>query len=124
MKRISALMLAMAVCGMPAMPSYAGMTGRIVVAGHGPELPVMQDLGRAKLVGKSTLGNVEILHGYSFDDGSRVWIAEERFDPLVSHAHWEGNGIHPDVQAYADWDTFTFETDPAIAAALALWGKK
>jgi phosphate transport system substrate-binding protein len=28
-------------------PSHAGLTGRIVVAGYGPELPVMQDLGRA-----------------------------------------------------------------------------
>jgi len=84
----------------------------------------LQDIGRAKLIGQTTLGNVEILHGYSFDDGSRVWIAQERFDPLVSHANWERDGIHPDVQAYADWDTFTFETDPAIAAALALWGKK
>jgi phosphate transport system substrate-binding protein len=30
-----------------ATPSIAGLTGRIVVAGYGPELPVMQDLGRA-----------------------------------------------------------------------------
>jgi phosphate transport system substrate-binding protein len=30
-----------------ATPSFAGLTGRIVVAGYGPELPVMQDLGRA-----------------------------------------------------------------------------
>jgi phosphate transport system substrate-binding protein len=30
-----------------AAPSIAGLTGRIVVAGYGPELPVMQDLWRA-----------------------------------------------------------------------------
>jgi len=30
-----------------AVPSDAGLTGRIVVAGYGPELPVMQDLGKA-----------------------------------------------------------------------------
>lgn len=30
-----------------APPSFAGLTGRMVVAGYGPELPVMQDLGRA-----------------------------------------------------------------------------
>lgn len=28
-------------------PSFAGLTGRLVIAGYGPELPVMQDLGRA-----------------------------------------------------------------------------
>jgi carboxyl-terminal processing protease len=83
----------------------------------------LQDTGRAKVIGQTTLGNVEILHGYSFNDGSRIWIAEERFDPIVSHADWEKTGIIPDVTAHADWDTFTFENDPAIAAALKLWGK-
>jgi C-terminal peptidase prc len=83
---------------------------------------VLKDIGRAKLVGQTTLGNVETLHGYNFDDGSRLWIAQDRFDPLYSHADWEKEGIIPDVEAYADWDTFTFENDPAIAAALALLG--
>jgi phosphate transport system substrate-binding protein len=32
---------------MLAMPSFAALTGRILIAGYGPELPVMQDLGRA-----------------------------------------------------------------------------
>lgn len=84
----------------------------------------LQDTGRAEVVGQTTLGNVETLHGYNFDDGSRVWIAEERFDPLVSHANWEKDGIKPDVEAYADWDTFTFENDPSVAAAVELLGHK
>jgi carboxyl-terminal processing protease len=83
---------------------------------------ILQDIGRAKVVGQTTLGNVETLHGYDFDDGSRVWVAEERFDPINSHANWEQQGIIPDVQAHADWDTFKFETDPAITAALKLLG--
>ncbi len=82
----------------------------------------MKDSGRAKIVGKTTLGNVEVLHGYSLDDGSRLWIAEETFVPAHSKENWELTGIIPDVEAYADWDTFTFETDPAIAAALKLLG--
>jgi C-terminal peptidase prc len=81
---------------------------------------VLKDSGRAKIVGQTTTGNVEILHGYDFDDGSRLWIAEETFDPAVSHANWEATGIVPDVQAYAPWDTFTFETDPSVQAALSL----
>jgi len=84
----------------------------------------LQDIGRTKVVGQTTLGNVETLQGYNFDDGSQAWIAAERFDPLNSHANWEKDGIIPNVQAYADWDTFTFENDPSVAAALKLLGHK
>ncbi|HEX8993002.1 MAG TPA: S41 family peptidase [Anaerolineales bacterium] len=83
---------------------------------------VLQDSGRAKIVGQTTPGIVEILHGYNFEDGSRLWIAQETFDPAVSHANWEGKGIVPDVQAYADWGTFTFANDPGVLAALKLLG--
>ncbi|HSB91074.1 MAG TPA: S41 family peptidase [Anaerolineales bacterium] len=82
----------------------------------------LQDIGRASIVGQTTLGNVETLHGYEQRDGSRVWIAEERFQPLHTEADWETQGIVPDVEAYADWDTFTLETDPGVAAALKLLG--
>ena len=37
---------------------------------------------------------------------------------------WEETGIVPDVQAYAPWDTFYFDTDPSIAAAVELLGHK
>lgn len=83
---------------------------------------MLQDSGRAKIVGQTTPGNVEILYGYKQEDGSVLWIAQETFVPAVSRANWETTGIVPDVEAYADWDTFTFETDPAIAAALKLFG--
>ena len=38
---------------------------------------VLKDSGRAKIVGQTSLGNVEILSGYDFDDGSQLWIAKE-----------------------------------------------
>ncbi len=82
----------------------------------------LRDVGRAQIVGEPTLGNVEVLHGYNLDDGSRLWIAEESFRPANSSEDWELTGIIPDVIAYADWDTFTFETDPSIPAALKLLG--
>ena len=85
---------------------------------------ILQDIGRAKIAGQTTMGNVEILHPYSFVDGSRIWIAEERFVPPVSHADWEKDGIIPDLEAYAPWETFSFENDPGIAAALQLLGHK
>jgi len=85
---------------------------------------ILQDEGRAKIIGKNTLGKVETLHAYRFFDGSFVWIAQERFDPAHSHANWEKSGITPDIKAIADWDTFTFENDPFIKSALELFGHK
>ena len=83
---------------------------------------VLQDAGRAQIVGETSLGNVEVLHGYDFEDGSQVWIAAETFTSAFSDANWEETGIVPDVQAFAEWDTFFFETDPSIAAAVDLLG--
>jgi hypothetical protein len=67
---------------------------------------------------------VEVLRGYPLDDSSVLWIASETFDSAFSDADWEQTGIVPDVEAFAEWDTFHFETDPSIAAALELLGHK
>jgi C-terminal peptidase prc len=83
---------------------------------------ILQDIGRAKVVGQTTLGNVEILDSHNFDDGSRLWLAQERFQELNSKADWEQTGIIPDVQADAEWDTFTFQNDPSVAAAVKQLG--
>ena len=80
----------------------------------------LRDIGRAKVVGQATAGRVETLHGYTFADGSKAWIATERFDPISSHADWQGRGVRPDVEVHAAWDEFTFEDDPALAVALKL----
>lgn len=83
---------------------------------------VLKDSGRAKIVGQKSLGNVEVLHGYKIGNNSQLWIAEETFVPAISKDNWEATGIVPDVEAFADWDTFTFENDPSIAAAVKLLG--
>jgi carboxyl-terminal processing protease len=83
---------------------------------------VLRDSRGAKIVGETSLGNVEVLHGYSFDDGSQVWIASAMFFPEYSDDNWEETGIVPDVAAFAEWDTFYFETDPSVAAAVQLLG--
>jgi len=83
---------------------------------------VMRDARGAKITGETSLGNVEVLHGYDFDDGSVMWIAAETFDSAFSDDDWEQTGIVTDIQAYAPWDSFTFDTDPSIAAALELLG--
>ena len=85
---------------------------------------VLQDAGRAEIVGETTLGNVEVLHGYSFEDGSQVWLAAETFSSAFSDVNWEETGIVPDLEAFAEWDSFYFETDPSISAAVNLLGNQ
>ena len=81
---------------------------------------IMRDSRDAKITGETSLGNVEVLNGFNFDDDSQMWLASETFFPEHSDENWEQTGIVPDIEAFADWDTFTFETDPSIAAALTL----
>ena len=80
---------------------------------------VLKDLGRAYLIGVTTGGNVEVLSGYDFEDGSRAWIAHESFRPL-NHPDqdWETNGIIPDQTVLAHWDEYTIANDPLVLAAL------
>ncbi len=80
---------------------------------------VLQDSGRAEIIGETTAGNIELLWGYDFEDGSRAWIAHEAFRP--SHhpdLDWEQTGIIPDIEASSNWDEVTTGSDPAIRAAL------
>ncbi len=86
---------------------------------------VLQDRERAYLIGDVTEGNVELLWGYDFEDGSRVWLAREVFRPSRNpDANWEENGIHPDLVMPSNWDEVTLETDPAVRAALEYFDKK
>ncbi len=82
---------------------------------------VLQNSGRAQIVGQNTLGNVEVLWGYDFEDGSRAWIAHDTFEPTgLDLGVWEETGIVPDVSVPTRWDLFTEATDPTFPAALAL----
>ena len=80
---------------------------------------VLQDIGRAYVIGETTGGNIETLWGYDFEDGSRAWIAHETFRPL-NHPdqNWEETGIVPDQTILANWENFSIEEDPRIKAAL------
>mgnify|MGYP001479788500 CR=1 FL=1 len=80
---------------------------------------VLKDVGRAYLIGETTDGNVETLWGYDFNDGSRAWIAHDSFRPLNQlDQDWEETGIVPDLEIPVNWEDVTFETDPAIQAAV------
>ena len=85
---------------------------------------VLQDLGRATLIGETTDGNVETLWGYEFEDGSRLWLAHEVFRPLNHpEADWEQTGIIPDLQVPVRWDEYAVENDPLVLRALAYFDR-
>ena len=80
---------------------------------------VLKDSGRAYVIGELTQGNVELLWGYNFEDGSRAWLAQETFRPKNNpDQDWEQTGIIPDLTVASDWDEIVPDSDPAIAAAL------
>jgi carboxyl-terminal processing protease len=80
---------------------------------------VLQDARRATIIGEATGGNIELLWGYDFEDGSRAWIAHETFRPSQNpDMDWEQTGIIPDITALSNWDEVTPDDDPAIQAAL------
>jgi C-terminal peptidase prc len=82
---------------------------------------VMRVSGRARIVGGKTLGNVERLRSYNFDDGSRAWIASETFEPRgQANGIWEETGIIPDVEILTRWHQITEDNDPALAKAVEL----
>jgi C-terminal peptidase prc len=82
---------------------------------------ILQNSRGARVVGRTTLGNVETLWGYDFEDGSRAWIAHDTFQPVdLSNGIWEETGIQPDVSVPTRWDLFTEANDPALAVAVEL----
>ena len=82
---------------------------------------VLRVAGRARILGEDTLGNVEQLHEYDFEDGSRAWIASATFEPVgEANGIWEQTGIIPDVNVPTRWDLFTEADDPGLAAAVDL----
>lgn len=83
---------------------------------------VLQDLGRAYLIGTPTAGNVETILAHDMEDGSRLWLAEETF-VSPSETRWEGQGVQPDVFVPAAWEDFDERSDPHLEAALA-WLQK
>lgn len=86
---------------------------------------ILQDVGRAYLIGKTTEGNVEILWGYDLQDGSKIWLANETFQPL-NHPEesWEKLGIIPDLFQSGEFDEFSLENDPVVKAAIGYFSER
>ncbi len=86
---------------------------------------VLQDQGRARLVGQTTAGNVETLHGYTY----RRWVSIVDCRGAVCARRLAGRlGRHRRPSGYRGrWPPGTpsqVEDDPAVAAALELLGAK
>jgi len=80
---------------------------------------ILQATGRAKVVGVPSAGNTETIYQYNFDDGSRLWVAEEAFE-LPNGTNLEGRGVIPDVTIKQDWTSFAEKDDPDILKAVEL----
>ena len=72
---------------------------------------------RVVLVGARSMGNVERVDPFEFDDGSTLWLATAVFH-WPDGQTWEGAGLEPDVPVAAGWDAFADgQPDPVIDAA-------
>ncbi len=79
---------------------------------------VLQDLGRARVVGERTHGNVEAVQGFTLPDGSVVMVAVANMEGIDGRA-FDG-GIVPAVTAHTSLAQLARGYDAPVAAAQAL----
>lgn len=77
---------------------------------------VLQDQGRATVVGVTSPGDVEVLRQSFYEDGSSLYIVLGVF--ALPGSLVEGVGNIPDVPVLLDWTTYPFADDPQIQAGI------
>lgn len=77
----------------------------------------MQVLGRARIVGTPSAGNTENLYSYSFDDGSRLLMAQVAYR-MPDGTLIEGRGVIPDREVAVEWWRYDPADDPQVLAAI------
>ena len=77
----------------------------------------MRALGRARVVGTPSSGNLENLVPHDMEDGSRLWLAELTYQ-LPDGGVLEGRGVQPDRVVEAEWWKYAPGDDPQIKAAI------
>ena len=77
----------------------------------------------ATVIGVPSQGNTETIYQYNFDDGSRLWVAQEGFK-LPDGTDFEGVGVQPDIVVAEDWSNYSLPNDPAILQAIAVIQEK
>ncbi|HKI58770.1 MAG TPA: S41 family peptidase [Trueperaceae bacterium] len=78
----------------------------------------LQDLGRARVVGERTNGNVEAIQGFDLPDGSTVMVAVANMEGIDGRA-FDG-GVVPNVRAAVSVRALARGYDAPVAAAQAL----
>jgi len=78
---------------------------------------ILQDLGRARLVGARTIGRTASLETTALPSGLQLQI------PIgetlgVKKASWYGVGVTPEVMLDERWEDYTAQDDPVLARAL------
>lgn len=79
---------------------------------------VLQQLGRAKVVGEPTQGNVEVVRGFDLPDGSLVMVAVANVQG-INGVVFDG-GVEPDLRASASLQELARGFDAPLAEALRL----
>lgn len=79
---------------------------------------VLQDLGRARVVGERTHGNVEAVQGFTLPDGSVVMVAVANMEGIDGRA-FDG-GVIPAVVARSSLEQLARGYDAPVATAQAL----
>ena len=105
-----------------ALPQLSGVPIVVLTGGETVSAAEMfaagiQVLGRGRVVGAPSAGNTENLVPYSFEDGSRLWLAEYAYR-LPDGTPLEGRGVQPDRVVLAEYWLFDASHDPQILAAL------
>jgi C-terminal peptidase prc len=76
----------------------------------------MQVLGRAVIVGMPSAGNTENLYSYTYDDGSRLLLAQVAYR-LPDGTLIEDRGVLPDRVVDVEWWRYDLRDDPQLLVA-------
>jgi C-terminal processing protease CtpA/Prc len=80
---------------------------------------VLQEQGRARIVGVPSAGNTEVLTDYEFADGSMLWLAHWAFTTNKG-TNLEGRGVVPDVIVKANPNDYVAYDNAFMSEAIAL----
>jgi C-terminal processing protease CtpA/Prc len=78
---------------------------------------ILQDQGRATIVGVQTSGQTHGAQTVDFPDGSLLQLVSFGFQ-LPDGSNLEGQGVTPDIEVTEDWLDYPESTDPYLLAAL------
>jgi carboxyl-terminal processing protease len=79
---------------------------------------VMQDYGRATILGTTTAGNTETVYQHDMPYGTRLSLAQATYLRTDGKTSIEDKGVVPDVVLDVPWYTYPPDQDPQIVAAV------